>query len=455
MKFWNKLTVQFTLLVLFVIIITTTTSTLHHFYRGLHQLDERIESEVNQFLELMSIPAAQAACEIDRALATRMVESLVRSNYFDAAEIVTEFGESLARRTESAPGNPMEDQIGTLFRRYVGEEGIERELKIGENRGVGTLFVHLDAVRLYREYQDTHRRTMLFNIFWNLLIVSLLTVCFFFWFLKPLLNIHASMLTILREDIRDGEIPVPATHAGDELGELAKTGGSLIRRFRDLLRDSMETRDRLVRHLGEKEVLLQEIHHRVKNNLQIISSLLNLQRSDMDDEKTNRIFEEVETRITSMALVHEHLYESGNLSSIEARKYTEELVESLRGIYDTETRVLLELDLEESGLGLDTAIIYGLILNELVSNAYKYGRPEREQQRIAVSLEKRDGLIISRTKDNGPGLIDESVMMRSDTLGMQLVSALAEQLHGRIEYAYRDGAEFVFSFPEEGDLHAE
>ncbi len=455
MKIWNKLTFQFALLVLFVLVITTTVSTLHHFYSGLFRLDERIHSEVDQFLELMSIPAGQAAYEIDRDLAESITEGLVESKYFDSAEIVTDFGDPLARSAETEQSDPMAEEVGMLFRRHVGERNIDTELRVDGDRTVGSLTVHVDTLRLFQDFRDSQRGTMIFNFFWNLLIVSLLTVCFFFWFLKPLLGIHASMLYILREDTREGEIPIPAAHSRDELGELAKTGGNVIHRFRRLLEESRDTRNRLARNLSEKEVLLQEIHHRVKNNLQIISSLLNLQRSEQDDDNAKRIFEEIESRVNSMALVHEQLYESGNLSSIGAQQYTEELVDSLRRIYDAETRVHLEFSLQEMGLELNTAILYGLILNELVSNAYKYGKPRYGQPRISLSLEQRDGWIVGRIQDNGPGLDDAELLHRSDTLGMQLISALVKQLQGKLEYFYREGAEFVFSFPAEHDIDEE
>ena len=210
----------------------------------------------------------------------------------------------------------------------------------------------------------------------------------------------------------------------------------------------LEAEGRIRASLREKEVLLKEIHHRVKNNLQIISSLLNLQTGQIDDERAEAIFRESQDRVRSMALIHERLYQSEDLARVDFAEYIRSLVGYLARSYsDQAGRVRVETDVGDVSLGIDTAIPCGLIINELVSNALKHGFPEGKPGRIDVHLrEKRDGGYRLVVSDNGVGFPDGLDFRQTDSLGLQLVTTLVDQLEGRIELDAARGTGFRIHF---------
>ncbi|HEU4719019.1 MAG TPA: sensor histidine kinase [Bacteroidia bacterium] len=195
--------------------------------------------------------------------------------------------------------------------------------------------------------------------------------------------------------------------------------------------------------LHEKETLLKEIHHRVKNNLQVISSLLNLQADRIEDPLAREKFLVCRERIRTMSMVHEKLYESGNLSSIDFPEYIESLARTLNNSYNTDkTLVKLHtdvgnLDPEDRRFKIETAIPCGLILNELLSNAYKYAFPEQRKGNVRVLFDvdrgAKAGHYRIRVEDDGVGLPEKFLPEKAETLGMQLVWILAEQLEGKLD----------------------
>gem|GEM_PF-686412 len=201
--------------------------------------------------------------------------------------------------------------------------------------------------------------------------------------------------------------------------------------------------------LREKEVLLREIHHRVKNNLQIISSLLYLQSRKIEDKSMLQAFQESQNRIKSMALIHESLYRSGNLAKIEIKTYVKSLSDYLFQSYGiVPGKIALKIEADHIKLGIDTAIPCGLIINELISNSLKHAISPDRRGEICVCISS-DGeffnLIIS---DNGPGLPEGLDMLRTGTLGLKLVCTLVDQLDGTIDIESRDGARFFIRFKE-------
>ncbi len=202
--------------------------------------------------------------------------------------------------------------------------------------------------------------------------------------------------------------------------------------------------------LAEKEVLLREVHHRVKNNLQVVVSLLNLQSQNVPDEKAREIFKESRNRIRSMALVHERLYQSTDLSRIDFPEYLRRLTAHLFRSYGLdEGRVGLEVDAGDVRLDVNTAVPLGLIVNELVSNAIKHAFPGRARGNIAVGLERLDGgrfrLVVS---DDGAGFPEGVDFRKTESLGMQIVTMLTEQLDGELLLERAAGTTFVLTFGE-------
>jgi two-component sensor histidine kinase/HAMP domain-containing protein len=199
--------------------------------------------------------------------------------------------------------------------------------------------------------------------------------------------------------------------------------------------------------LREKEMLLKEVHHRVKNNLQIISSLLKLQAVQIKDEKVCRLLEENEARIRSMALIHEKLYRSGDIARIRFPDYARNLAAYLMDLYRVEARETeFNIDIEDVLLDLDTAIPCGLIINELVSNAMKHAFSGRKRGTITVGFNIEKGKCSLTVSDNGIGLPDDLDIFKSNTLGFQIVADLTSQLGGDIQIDRNSGTTFRIEF---------
>ena len=222
-----------------------------------------------------------------------------------------------------------------------------------------------------------------------------------------------------------------------------------------IIRDIMERKQaeaQIRASLQEKEVMLKEIHHRVKNNLQIISSLLKLQAGYIEDSQTLTVLQESQNRVRAMALVHEMLYQSQDLSSVNFAKYLEQLVSHLRKAYSGSSSVVpIHLAIESVHLELDTAVSCGLVVNELVSNALKYAFPANlsYQGEIQVRLQlDEQGQILLSVHDNGVGFPPELDFRQTETLGLQLVNILVEdELDGTILLERSQGTSFIITLP--------
>lgn len=203
--------------------------------------------------------------------------------------------------------------------------------------------------------------------------------------------------------------------------------------------------------LKEKEILIRELYHRTKNNMQVIISMLNLQSQNIEDEDLLQIFKETENRIRSMALVHEKLYQTKSLSRIDLKEYFIDLINLLTRSYSKKSlNVTINTDLESASVTIDSAIPCGLIINELVSNSFKHAFPEERRGEIKVCLKsKNDGEVEIRVMDDGVGLPDGFDYRKARSMGFQTVIALAEhQLRGQLDLFTDRGTEFQIRFKE-------
>ncbi len=213
-----------------------------------------------------------------------------------------------------------------------------------------------------------------------------------------------------------------------------------------MVRNTTERRE--AEEARKKEVLLKEIHHRVKNNLQVISSLLYLQSKRVEDQRVVEMFNESSNRIKSMSLIHQKLYQSQNAATIDFNEYIRDLTDALFSSYGARRDVVrLTLHIDGTVLNVDTAIPCGLIVNELVSNSLKYAFPEGRQGQVYVSL-RRDGddhftLIVG---DTGIGLPKGFDYQESPSLGLKLVHTLVDQMGGTVELDREGGTEFRITF---------
>jgi len=212
--------------------------------------------------------------------------------------------------------------------------------------------------------------------------------------------------------------------------------------------ESKKMGNQIVASLKEKDLLLKEIHHRVKNNLQIIISLLNLQSGYIKDEETLKAVREGQNRVRSMALVHEKFYQSDELGEIDFKEYTEKLCHFLKQSYaNQDAPIAINVDADGIGFDMDTAMPCGLLITEIVSNSLKYGFPNNREGEINIQFRKvPEKKVLMTIADNGIGLPDGFDIEKSESLGMQLIIALTSQLDGELKFSGESGTRFSITF---------
>ncbi|MFC4094330.1 sensor histidine kinase [Euzebyella saccharophila] len=225
-------------------------------------------------------------------------------------------------------------------------------------------------------------------------------------------------------------------------------GKNLLETHHNLYRSKNEIENRI----EEKETLLKEVHHRVKNNLQTVSSLLNLQARNSKNEKIKDLLKGSQNRVLSMAMIHEMLYLNQNISKIDFRSYVEQLTEYLlNSAISKNKKITLELNIPELQLGIDTAIPLGLLINETVTNSIKYGFTEENDGIITIILEKleKPNLYKLSISDNGIGFKEQIDLKEIKSLGLKLIHNLARQLHGSIRGLNTvSGTSYILTFKE-------
>jgi len=209
----------------------------------------------------------------------------------------------------------------------------------------------------------------------------------------------------------------------------------------------------IAQQMKEREILLKEIHHRVKNNLQTVSSLLSLQSRSIEDTKMKGLIKSSQNRVISMAMVHEMLYMRDDLSKIEYESYVQELADYLvRSLKGTDNHVKLNIDIHDIKLGIDTAIPLGLLINEAITNALKYGIKDDAEGEIDIALKKgEDSNYVLNIGDNGVGFPETINYKNTKSLGLKLIHNLARQLKGSISRDQtKKGTYYVLKFKEVG-----
>jgi two-component sensor histidine kinase len=202
--------------------------------------------------------------------------------------------------------------------------------------------------------------------------------------------------------------------------------------------------------LQEKEVLLKEIHHRVKNNLQIVSALLDLQSSHTEDKQALEMFKESRGRVKSLAQIHERLCRSQDLAHVDFAEYVRQLADDLYHAYKVSNdEIVLDVDVNVRQISIDIAIPCGLLINELMSNALKYAFVDARKGRLRVALRRiSDNTNVLTVADTGAGFPPGLDFRNTTSFGLQLVNTLVEQLKGKIELKTDRGAEFTVTFPD-------
>jgi PAS domain S-box-containing protein len=230
---------------------------------------------------------------------------------------------------------------------------------------------------------------------------------------------------------------------------IALENSHLFAALQQELKEKDEAEKRIKASLNEKELLLQEIHHRVKNNLQIMSSLLRLQSSHFKDQKVQSIFRESENRVKAMAIIHNKLYTNPEYDKVDFHDYIKTLIQNLFLSYGVSTEsIKLEINVNGISLNIDTAIPCGLIINELISNSLKYAFPKKMTGKIEINMYFEGNDLILIVRDNGIGLKNDLEIQKSKTLGLKLVQLLASQMDGKVVIQSVKGTEFTIKFKE-------
>ncbi len=264
-----------------------------------------------------------------------------------------------------------------------------------------------------------------------------------------LLSLVAGQVSTVMENIRQSE-ELQQTY--NILEDRVKGRTLELLKSNALLREEIEKRIRaeieIKKSLQEKEILLKEVQHRVKNNLQVISSMLDLQTDYVKDSGVLKLFVEAQKRVKSMALVHERMYQSEVLTDLDFTQYIENLGNYIFKIYGVNTkRISMKIDINEANIDFNRAIQLGLIVNELISNSLKHAFPDDLEGQVNVRLDSEDKYFILTTSDNGVGLPKKFRLRQTKSLGLQLVQALTNQLKGSIKIDRRKGTRFRIKFP--------
>ncbi|AIZ41979.1 histidine kinase [Cellulophaga baltica 18] len=227
-------------------------------------------------------------------------------------------------------------------------------------------------------------------------------------------------------------------------------GKILVKTHYNLYRSKLEVEQKV----REKETLIKEVHHRVKNNLQTVSSLLSLQARNMKDEEMKKMIKSSQNRVNSMAMVHEMLYMREDLSKIEYKSYVEELSDYLvRSIKGTDNRIKVAIDIIDINLGIDTAIPLGLLINEAITNSLKYGIKDNGEGEISIALKKSQDEkdYVLNIGDNGDGYEESITPQTTTSLGLKLIYNLTRQLQGSIlKDCTKKGTNYIITFKEIG-----
>ncbi|MBN2731230.1 MAG: PAS domain S-box protein [Balneolaceae bacterium] len=198
--------------------------------------------------------------------------------------------------------------------------------------------------------------------------------------------------------------------------------------------------------LTEKETLLAEIHHRVKNNLAIITSMMELQAMESEDLDLQEALRSAQQRIQTIATIHELLYGSESLSHLNFGENINQLLHSLEEIYATENQITVDLQIEQVPMNINQAIPCALMVNEVVSNAYKHAFKNQKEGEMAIHLHEKDGIVVVEVVDNGVGIPDHVIQENSSTIGITLIKLLAKQLEGYTHFSNKNGTQFRFQF---------
>jgi len=260
-------------------------------------------------------------------------------------------------------------------------------------------------------------------------------------------NNHLDELQVETSKFRKGS---DAEYVVKRFAEITR---NLSEKNRDLLKTS-EERDRIridnirlmENSLTEKELLIKEMNHRVKNNLQIIISLLNLQKEKSENTELQESYNDSISRMKSISIIHQMLYQSDDLSKISGKTYIEQMIHYLIHSFGVDKEINLELDIKDITFSIEQAVNIGLLTNEIITNSIKYAVPNNPDCSISISLKESDKIHTMRLSDNGPGIPEELLNGKVPGLGLKLIRSLSAQLGGDLKITNQGGTSYFLTF---------
>ncbi|VVB87386.1 Methanogenesis regulatory histidine kinase FilI [uncultured archaeon] len=375
--------------------------------------------------------------------------SMIWGRYLNDVEIqrlagITHLSLSVSRFDENMPADfgtarSFLSQEKKVFVQPISNEIIAGYIQLNDIEGNPAIIIKEELPRGIHKQGENTTMYLVFSIIGAGLVFGLVTI---FLLEKNVLSRLSYLSTNMNTIGASGNHSMRVTMTGnDELSNLAKVINSMLEQLED------------AEEANKKQLLLKEIYHRVKNNLQIVISLLNLQSQKTTDKNVIEIFKDSQNRIKSMAMIHERLYKSKDLAGINFKEYIQDLANNLFRSYGVNSSIVkLKIDVGDVIFNLDTATPCGLIVTELVSNSLKHAFPAGCQGEVLIRLHSDKNETFTLTiQDNGVGFPKDIDFRKTNTLGLQMVTSLVGQLKGTIELDRSKGTEFKITFKEKKD----
>ncbi|NVJ52842.1 MAG: HAMP domain-containing protein [Campylobacteraceae bacterium] len=338
------------------------------------------------------------------------------------------------------------DEKKPIFHKINGKEVLTWVVNLSPKVKNNRYFILIHSINK-EEIIDKSSEDIIVLLNETLLTIAISFLLILFLFRRILKNIDKITRTAI--EVNQGKRNIRSKVNGDDdIGILGHAFDSML----DLFENNIKTLDKKVeektkeitKSLEEKELLLKEIHHRVKNNLALTIGLIELQEEDVQDEKTRKVLKDIQERIFTMELLHRKLYESESINDIPFKTYVKDLISTIAHSYDINNKVTVSIKMEEINLNIEKAMPCGLILNELITNSFKYAFFKNDNAKLDIEIIKDKENLIMSVKDNGKGLEGEFDNLNSKTLGLKLINTIVRfQLFGSIDYIYDDGAKFI------------
>jgi two-component sensor histidine kinase len=424
---------------------------------------QSLTRRIDTLAEIIGQNSTAALIFDDPGNAAEILEALRTESHVVSASIYTDDGSLFAKYYRNPPGFSPDRPEPDGYRFDENHLLLFRSILLDGDR-IGAIFIQTDL----KEMQDRLQRYV--GIVVLFVLISSLVAFLVGSRLRDLISTPILRLTdTMREVSEEKNYSARAEkQSDDEIGVLIDGFNAMLTQIQDRDAALQQARDELALRaqelqiellererieaqikasLQEKEVLLKEIHHRVKNNLQVISSLLDLQANHIHDERTIEMFRDSQNRVSSMGLIHERLYQAEDLARIDFADYIRDLANNLFYSYSVDAAyVTLATHVDDVVLDVDRGIPCGLIINELVSNSLKYAFPNGQKGEIHIDLHHRDEQFLLVVRDDGVGIPDGIDLQHTPSLGLKLVNTLVRQLKGKIALERKNGTKFTIEF---------